>query len=323
MSEPPLLSIRGLDLDFRTAHGTVHVLRGVDLEIPRNRIVGLVGESGSGKSTLALAILNLLPSNTVRFDGTIDFDGVNLRELSAEQMRRYRGNRISMIFQDPMTALNPVFSIETHLIDVQRAQGGAHSRSARRARALAMLHHVGIADAEQRLKAYPHQFSGGMRQRIMIAMALLTEPDLLIADEPTTALDVTIEAQIVRLIRDLRETFQGSIIFISHSLGLVSELCDDVVVMYAGTVVETGSAIEVFNHPRHPYTQALLACEVTADAGGERRLTTIPGEVPGLIEVPAGCIFCQRCSRAEARCAVERPALRDCGRDHHAACLLA
>ncbi len=320
MSAPPLLSIRGLHLDFQTSRGTVHVLRDVDLNIPRNRIVGLVGESGSGKSTLALAILNLLPSNTVRFDGTMDFDGVNLRELSPEQMRRYRGDRISMIFQDPMTALNPVFTIGTHLIDVQRAKGGGHSRAALRARALAMLNQVGIADAEQRLKAYPHQFSGGMRQRIMIAMALLTEPDLLIADEPTTALDVTIEAQIVRLIRDLRETFKGSIIFISHSLGLVSELCDDVVVMYAGTVVETGSAVAVFNNPRHPYTQALLACEVTADGGG-RRLNSIPGEVPGLLEVPAGCIFAERCGRAEPRCTAELPVLTDCGRDHHAACL--
>ena len=156
MSAPPLLSIRGLHLDFQTSRGTVHVLRDVDLNIPRNRIVGLVGESGSGKSTLALAILNLLPSNTVRFDGTMDFDGVNLRELSPEQMRRYRGDRISMIFQDPMTALNPVFTIGTHLIDVQRAKGGGHSRAALRARALAMLNQVGIADAEQRLKAYPH-----------------------------------------------------------------------------------------------------------------------------------------------------------------------
>ncbi len=318
----PLLSIRGLNLDFATSRGVVHVLRGIDLDIPRNRIVGLVGESGSGKSTLALAILNLLPANTARFTGTIALDGVNLLDLPSERLRDIRGNRISMIFQDPMSSLNPVFSIETHLTDVQRAKTPGIGRSEARKRALDILHEVGIPEPEQRIKAYPHQFSGGMCQRIMIAMALLTEPDLLIADEPTTALDVTIEAQIVRLFQDLRETFKGSIIFISHSLGLISELCDEVVVMYAGTIVETAPAQELFANPRHPYTRALLNCEVGADASDDRRLRSIPGEVPDLIELPRGCIFAGRCELSETRCTVENPELRECGPRHRAACLL-
>ncbi len=318
----PLLEIGGLGITFATSRGTVQALRDVDLAIPRGRIIGIVGESGSGKSTLALAILNLLPANTVERTGRIALEGRDLLGLPEEDLRRIRGDRIAMIFQDPMSSLNPVFSIGTHLIDAQKAKNGSVGRAEMRRRAVAMLRKVGIPDAERRLGAYPHQFSGGMRQRIMIAMALLTEPDLLIADEPTTALDVTIEAQIVRLIQQLRADFQGSIIFISHSLGLVSELCDDVVVMYAGTVVEAAPASELFTNPRHPYTRALLDCELSTGAA-EARLRSIAGEVPDLIGVPAGCIFAPRCPVRIDRCTAENPPLADCGPGHRAACWLA
>jgi oligopeptide/dipeptide ABC transporter ATP-binding protein len=318
----PLLDIAGLGVTFATSRGTVQALRGVDLAIPRGRIIGIVGESGSGKSTLALAILNLLPANTIERKGSIALDGQNLFDLPQAELRHFRGDRIAMIFQDPMSSLNPVFSIGTHLIDAQKAKNGSVGRAEMRRRAVAMMRKVGIPDAERRLGAYPHQFSGGMRQRIMIAMALLAEPDLLIADEPTTALDVTIEAQIVRLIQQLRADFQGSIIFISHSLGLISELCDDVIVMYAGTVVEAAPATELFTNPRHPYTRALLDCELST-GGSEKRLRSIAGEVPNLITVPPGCIFAPRCPVRVERCTSENPRLRECGPAHRAACWLA
>jgi peptide/nickel transport system ATP-binding protein len=317
----PLLEIAGLGITFATSRGKVHALRDVDLTIPRGRIVGIVGESGSGKSTLALALLNLLPANTVERKGRIALDGQDLLALAEADLRRIRGDRIAMIFQDPMSSLNPVFSIGTHLIDAQKAKNGRLSAGEMRRRAVAMMRKVGIPDAERRLAAYPHQFSGGMRQRIMIAMALLTEPDLLIADEPTTALDVTIEAQIVRLIQQLRADFQGSIIFISHSLGLISELCDEVVVMYAGTVVEAAPATELFTNPRHPYTRALLECELST--GGDKRLRSIAGDVPDLLGVPPGCIFAPRCPARFERCERENPPPVECGPGHRAACWLA
>jgi len=281
-----------------------------------------VGESGSGKSTLATAVLRLMPGNLSRMSGQMMFDGTDLLTMTPAQMQALRGARISMIFQDPMSALNPVFSIGTLMTDVQRAKTPGASRAQMRARAAAMLDKVGIPDAARRLADYPHQFSGGMRQRIMIAMALLTEPDLLIADEPTTALDVTIEAQIVRLLEGLRDDTGVSILFISHSLGLVAELCDQVVVLYAGTVVETGPADALFANPGHPYTQALLACEVSTRDQSNARLVAIPGEVPDLTQVPPGCIFARRCAHVMAECRVQSPDLRMVGPGHRAACLL-
>ena len=317
-----LVSIRDLDVSFVTSRGEVEVLRHVSFDVAPGKIVGIVGESGSGKSTLALSMLRLLPPNLSRLDGEILFGGENLLALPEAGMQRLRGSRISMIFQDPMSSLNPVFSIETLMVDVQRAKRPDARRRAMRARAVEMLDMVGIPDAARRIGEYPHQFSGGMRQRIMIAMALLTEPQLLIADEPTTALDVTIEAQIVRLLQKLRADLGVSIVFISHSLGLVSELCDDVVVMYAGTVAEAAPAVELFARPAHPYTKALLACEASTRDDDEPRLLSIPGEVPDLVHVPAGCIFADRCAFRMPQCRVENPALRPAGPGHGAACLL-
>lgn len=323
MTAPPLLDVQSLNLSFATARGVAKVLRDVTLAIPRGRIVGVVGESGSGKSTLASAVMRLLPPNLHAVEGTIRLDGTDLLALPPDAMRRMRGRRVAMVFQDPMTALNPVFRVETQMVDVQRNAFPDRSRRELRARAVDMLRTVGIPAPETRIRDYPHQFSGGMRQRIVIAMALLCEPELLIADEPTTALDVTIEAQILRLFEDLRAGFDGSILFISHSLGVVSSLCDEVVVMYAGTVVESASARDLFTDPRHPYTRLLLECEI--GEGDERggRLRSIPGGVPDLVDVPDACIFAGRCPQAHDRCLQGVPALREVAPGHRAACVLA
>jgi peptide/nickel transport system ATP-binding protein len=315
----PLVSIRGLTLEAQTPRGTAQILRGVNLEIGRGRILGVVGESGSGKSSLAACLLRQLPSNVTRLDGRIDFDGANLLALDEKAMGAYRGARIAMIFQDPMTALNPLFTVGTHLVDVQQRRDRSLSRAAALERAKAMLGKVGLADAELRLAAYPHQLSGGMRQRIMIAMALLVSPDLLIADEPTTALDATVEAQIVSLLEALRRDFAGSIVFISHHLGLVAQLCDDLCVMYGGTVVESGPVMSVCGAPKHPYTKALLACEIEEDAHGER-LISIPGDVPDPVGEMRGCIFAPRCGYAIDRCRTEVPRMRPVAPGREAAC---
>jgi len=308
----PLVKIRNLKLEASTQRGTAHILRGIDLDIGRGRILGVVGESGSGKSSLASCLLRLLPGNITRLDGLIDFDGTNLLTLDAAAMAGWRGRRIAMIFQDPMTALNPLFTVATHLVDVLRRRHPGISKPDALTRARAAMDSVGIADAALRLKAYPHELSGGMRQRVMIAMALLVEPDLLLADEPTTALDATVEAQIVDLLEGLRRKFSGSIVFISHHLGLVAQLCDDLCVMYGGTVVETGPVDEVLANPLHPYTRALLACEIEAgDEGG--RLVSIPGEVQDPVAPHVACVFAPRCTYAVEACRSTVPALREAG----------
>lgn len=321
MTQDALVEISNLSIDFATARGSVHVLRDVNLSIGRRRIVGVVGESGSGKSTLALALLGLLPDNTSKVSGKIALDGENLLSLGREQLEHLRGGRIAMIFQDPMTALNPVFTIGTQLVDAQRNRHPRLGRKELLQRAAAMLARVGISDVQSRLAAYPHQLSGGMRQRVMIAMALLCEPDILIADEPTTALDVTIEAQIVDLLKDLHAEFGGSIVFVSHSLGLISELCDEVAVMYAGKVVESGPTRSLFARPSHPYTQALLACEIDPEEAPGERLVTIKGSLPDLVNVPTGCIFADRCPSRFDKCSQEPPP-REVASGHHAACWL-
>ena len=315
-----LVSIRQLTLDAITARGTAHILRGIDLDIGKSRILGVVGESGSGKSSLAACLLRLLPANVSKLAGEIVFDGVDLVPLGEAAMNAYRGARIAMIFQDPMTALNPLFTVGTHLRDVLRRRHPGMANDEARRRSLAALSSVGIADAPLRLDSYPHQLSGGMRQRVMIAMALLVEPDLLLADEPTTALDATVEAQIVSLLENLRRSFSGSIVFISHHLGLVAQLCDDLCVMYGGTIVESGPVHEVLASPRHPYTRALLACELDGeDAGG--RLVSIPGEVPDPVDLREACVFAPRCPHAQEICVAGVPALRAAGPGRRAACV--
>jgi peptide/nickel transport system ATP-binding protein len=320
MAADAVLAVRDLSIDFQTPNGRVHALRNVSLEVPRGSIVGIVGESGSGKSTLALTAMGLLPENAVVCGGAVRFDGQDVLKMPAAQLRDLRGRRLSMVFQDPMTSLNPVLSIGTQMVDIQyRDRTGAAEK---RRKAAAILGRVGIPDAEQRLGRYPHEFSGGMRQRIAIAMGLLGNPELLIADEPTTALDVTLEAQIIHLLRELRREFRGSIMFISHNLGLIAELCDHVVILYAGEVVEHGTVHDIFHRPRHPYTEALLVCDPARIDEVRRELPTIPGDVPNLLRVPEGCVFAPRCPKVFERCRREPPADRPVGATQSARCHL-
>ncbi len=315
----PVLAIRDLSVAYRSRRGHLRALRHVDLEVAANRIVGIVGESGCGKSTLITAILGLLPPNAEVLSGEIGFEGHNLLAATPAQLRAVRGPRIATIFQDPMTALNPVLPIATQMIDIQYRSG--ENTTAKRARAVAMLGRVGIPDAAQRIDDYAHRFSGGMRQRIAIGMALLMRPALLIADEPTTALDVTLEAQIVHLLKTLRREIDGSILFVSHNLGLIAELCDEVVVMYAGEVVERATVRALFHAPQHPYTRLLLACDPARVAEGTHPLPTIPGGLPDLADLPPGCVFRARCPDAGADCATPPP-LRQVGDNHVARCVI-
>jgi oligopeptide/dipeptide ABC transporter ATP-binding protein len=300
-----ILAIRDLSVDFLTPRGPVHALRQVSFSVPRGSIVGIVGESGSGKSTLALAAMGLLPPNATVRSGQIVFHGTDILTMTPAQLRDLRGRCISMVFQDPMTSLNPVLSIGTQMVDIQYRN--RISTAEQRRKAAAMLRRVGIPDAEQRLNRHPHEFSGGMCQRIAIAMALLGAPELLIADEPTTALDVTMEAQIIHLLRELRREFKGSILFISHNLGLIAELCDYMVILYAGEVVEQGTVREIFHRPRHPYTEALLVCDPARLERVHRELPTIPGDIPNLLQAPKACVFAPRCPKVFDRCHSERP----------------
>ncbi len=317
-----VLAVKNLTIDFVTPRGNVHALRNVSLEVPRNQIVGIVGESGCGKSTLILAALNLLAENAVISGGEVTYDERNVLAMSGAELRDIRGRKITMVFQDPMTALNPVLSIGTQMTDVQYREKGRRMVD-KRAAAVEMLRRVGMADPGDQLDRFPHQFSGGMRQRIAIAMALITNPDLLIADEPTTALDVTLEAQIIHLLRQLKAGFlQGSILFVSHHLGLVAELCDAVVVMYAGEVVEQGTVHDVFHRPAHPYTQLLLACDPARILDSTRTLPTIRGGVPDLIRIPTGCVFAPRCPKAFDTCRQKAPDTETVVDGHTARCHL-
>jgi len=317
MAAGDVLTVESLSVDFRTAAGRLHALRDVSLSVPRGEIVGIVGESGCGKSTLINAVIGLLAANAEVVAGKIPFNGVDLLAMRPDEFRRLRGDRITAIFQDPMTALNPVFSIGTQMTEIQYRSG--LSARAKRNRAVEFLDKVKIPDPERRLRQYPHQFSGGMRQRICIAMALLAEPDLLIADEPTTALDATLEVQVIRLLKNLQREVGCSILFISHHLGVIAELCDRVAIMYAGEVAERGTVRDIFHDARHPYSQKLLQCDPGRIAVATRNLPTIPGELPNLVHVPQGCIFRPRCPERFERC-VERPEPHPLSRDHLAAC---
>ncbi|UVK50195.1 ABC transporter ATP-binding protein (plasmid) [Mesorhizobium sp. AR02] len=319
-SARPLLEIRDLNLDFGTPRGHVHALRNVSLVVPAAQVVGIVGESGSGKSTLAYTVMGLLPENADVTAGSILFEGKDLLKMPASERRSLLGDRLSMIFQDPMTALNPVRTIESQMIDIQHHEQG--SRGEKRARALEMLHRVGIPDPQSRIGAYPHHFSGGMRQRVCIAMALLVKPALLVADEPTTALDATLEVQIIHLLKELQKEIGCSVLFVSHHLGAVAELCDRVAVMYAGEVVEQGAVRDIFHNPAHPYTRALLECDPGRIKKSTRTLPTIPGEVPSLLGSKVGCIFRARCPQAFDRCAHDKPVEYRIGLDQVARCHL-
>ncbi|MER8989659.1 ABC transporter ATP-binding protein [Mesorhizobium sp. M0843] len=316
----PLLEIRGLNLDFGTPRGRIHALRNVSLDVPAGQVVGIVGESGSGKSTLAYTVMGLLAENADVTAGSVLFEGKDLLKLPFSARRSLLGDRLSMIFQDPMTALNPVRTIESQMIDIQHHEPG--SRVAKRTHALEMLHRVGIPDPQSRISAYPHQFSGGMRQRVCIAMALLVKPALLVADEPTTALDATLEVQIIHLLKELQKQIGCSILFVSHHLGAVAELCDRVAVMYAGEMVEQGGVRNIFHNPAHPYTRALLECDPGRVKKRTRTLPTIPGEVPSLLGSKVGCIFRKRCPQAFDRCSYDNPIEHRLGVDQVARCHL-
>jgi oligopeptide/dipeptide ABC transporter ATP-binding protein len=309
--DPPLLEIRDLVTEFRTDRGTVRAVDRVSLDVSAGATLGLVGESGCGKSVTALSILNLLADTGRIASGEIRFRGRDLVKLPASELRKVRGAQIAMVFQDPMTSLNPVFTVGAQIGEVVRLHRGASRRDAR-AVAIEMLELVGMPAPRERVDAYPHELSGGMRQRVMIAMALACKPAVLIADEPTTALDVTIQAQILELLRTLQRDLGTGILLITHDLGVVAETCDDVAVMYAGRVVERAAAAELFAHPRHHYTYGLLQSVPGLD-DTRARLQEIPGMVPSLHELPAGCKFADRCPAVQDKCRADEPELVQLG----------
>jgi len=315
-----LLSTQKLSVSFHQNDNTVQLVEDVELEINRGETLGLVGESGSGKSLTSLAIMRLLNKRAgFTIEGSIDFDGENIAQFSDKKMRGFRGKRIAMIFQDPLTSLNPVQKIERQLVWPMRHHLGLTVAETLK-RAIELLDRVGIPRPETRLSDYPHQFSGGMRQRLMIAIAISCEPDLLIADEPTTALDVTMQAQIVDLLQELQHDFGMGMIFISHDLSLVASFADKIMVMYAGRIVESGPAQEVISAARMPYTRRLLAAIPRADAP-PRKLDAIPGALPDPNERGTlGCLFAPRCAEASARCLNERPELDEVEPKHAVAC---
>jgi peptide/nickel transport system ATP-binding protein len=313
-----VLSIRDLSVHYSTNRGELNALRHVNLDVPKGSIVGVVGESGCGKSTLISSIIRLLAENAIVPNGSINFEGSNLLTISEDEMRAIRGQRMSIVFQDPMSTLNPVISIGRQMIDIQYRD--KKTKQQKRQRSIEMLASVGIPDPESRLDQYPHEFSGGMQQRISIAMALQAQPSLLIADEPTTALDATLEVQIIHLLKDLQRDMGCSILFISHHLGVIAELCDYVVVMYAGEVVEQGTARDVFHLPAHPYTEKLLKCDPASIAEKSRSLPTIPGEIPDLTSLPSGCVFKNRCDKAMPKCDSVVPEWRESAQGHFVSC---
>ncbi len=315
-----LLAVEGLKTHFFSRSGVVKAVDGISYNVREGETLAIVGESGCGKSVGALSIMRLVASPPGRIvDGRVIFDGLDLLEVSEAQMRTIRGNRIAMIFQEPMTSLNPVLTIGkqiTESLELHLHMEGAAAQQ----RAIELLEMVGIPDAASRLKQYPHQFSGGMRQRVMIAMAMSCNPRLLIADEPTTALDVTIQAQILELIKNLSAQLGTAVIIITHNLGVVARYADRVNVMYAGKIIERGTAIDIYENPQHPYTQGLLDSVPRLDEDRKRKLESIEGMPPDLMDLPTGCAFRPRCKYAIERCAEETPPLLSVGDGHTAAC---
>ncbi|SDQ28138.1 ABC transporter ATP-binding protein [Natronobacterium texcoconense] len=317
MTDEPLLSIRNLQTHFHTDDGVVRAVDGVSFDVDRGETVCIVGESGSGKSVTSESITQLIPMPPGEIaGGEVYFDGQDVTALSEDELRELRGGRIGHVFQNPQGALNPVYTVGYQIREAIDAHHDV-SKSEARQRAITLLEDVGIPEAATRIDDYPHEFSGGMKQRVVIAIALACEPDLLIADEPTTALDVTIEAQILDLLRDLQDEYDMSIVFITHDLGVVAEIADRVVVMYAGKVMESGAIEDVFENPAHPYTEALLEC-----LPGESALEPIPGSLPNATDPPDGCRFYDRCEYATEECHVgDQPPLTDIGDDHQVSCV--
>ncbi len=327
LGRPPadaFLSVRDLQVHFPTDDGLVRSVDGLSFDVARGRTLGIVGESGSGKSVTSMSVMGLHKPGTVRMSGSILLDGQELVGADSDTVRALRGKRMAMIFQDPLSAMHPFYTVGHQIVEAYRVHHNV-SRAVAYKHAIDMLGRVGIPQPRSRVDDYPHQFSGGMRQRAMIAMALSCDPELLIADEPTTALDVTVQAQILDLIRDLQAEFSSAVILITHDLGVVAELADDILVMYAGRAVEYSAAEQIFERPQQPYTWGLLASMPRMDRARTERLRPIPGTPPSLITVPSGCPFHPRCAYAdltEGLSRTQRPPFREVLADHHIACHL-
>ena len=320
--EPPLLEVDNLQVSFFTPAGQVRAVNGISYTVERGGVMGIVGESGSGKSVEAYSILGLLPPTGQVIGGSITFEGRDVLSLSEAERTRFRGGEVAMIFQNPMTCLNPVYTVGSQLIEALRAHQRTVHREEAQARAVEMLELVGISNPQKRMKQYPHQLSGGQRQRVMIAMALICRPKLLIADEPTTALDVTIQAQILDLMKEIQRKTGMGILFITHNLGVVAEMCDWVSVMYAGRIVEQGGVEDIFYRSGHPYTLGLLRSIPRVDVGTRERLIPIPGTPVDMLEPPPGCPFAPRCEGCMQVCLEKAPPDVVLGEGHRAACWL-
>ncbi len=318
MSEMPLLQVKNLHTSFFTDAGEVRAVNGISYNLDAGKVLGIVGESGSGKSVSAYSVLRILTDTGRVTEGEVLFRGENILKYSEQQMQKFRGSRISIIFQDPMTCLNPTFSIGSQLREAIRIHTDRNKEQIQ-ARALEMLQLVGVNEPEKRLKQYPHELSGGMRQRVMIAMALACEPDILIADEPTTALDVTIQAQILELMQDLQRKLGMAIIMITHDLGVIADMCDEIIVMYGGKVCERGTADEIFYNPRHEYTKGLIR-SIPRISEKHERLVPISGSPVDLLNLPKGCAFAARCDRAMKICLEQPPEEVRVNDFHIAAC---
>ncbi len=318
--EPEVLNVKDLKVVFHTHDGTVHAVNNVNFYLRKGELLGVVGESGSGKSVTMMSLLKLLPSPPAEIiGGTIDFENQNLVDVDVEQMRKIRGDKIGFIFQDPMTSLNPVFTVGFQLSEPLKEHFGMDKKQAL-AKAAELLALVGIPSPEKRLRDYPHQFSGGMRQRVMIAIALACDPQVLIADEPTTALDVTIQAQILDLVRELRHGLGMGIVWITHDLGVVAGIADRVLVMYGGQIVEHATVNDLFKDPQHPYTMALLKTLPSMDDERQTRLVSIAGQPPALTQEPSACPFASRCDYVFDKCWAAVPPVRSVGEEHDVAC---
>lgn len=318
----PIIEIKNLKTSFMTGNGEVQAVRGISFRVGRGEILGIVGESGSGKSVTSMSILRLLADTAVIKEGEILFDGNDLTKISKKEMQKIRGEHISMIFQDPMSSLNPLIPVGKQVAEMIREHHREISKEQAKEQVLELFRRVRIPEPEKRYQCYPHEFSGGMRQRVMIAMALANKPKLLIADEPTTALDVTIQDQILKQLRSLQKESQTSIMFITHDLGVVAELCERVIVMYGGLIMEEAPIDDIFENPKHPYTLGLLASIPGLDKDKSQRLSPIPGSPPDMTNPPKGCPFAPRCRYARRICAQECPEYVQIDENHRSMCWL-